>query len=84
MCFAIGKCKEVNATIHIGCCYNSLFDAEDNTEAQCGFSMSAGIKSAGFLDYATLFWAVVKCLEIFDVFDGQMPWRIGLVAGFPS
>ena len=32
--------------------------------------MSAGIKFAGFSDYATLFWVVVKCLEIFDVFDG--------------
>ena len=48
------ECKEVNATFHIGYCYNSLFDAEDNIEARCGFSMSAGIKSTGFSDYATL------------------------------
>nr|POE61480.1 hypothetical protein CFP56_37784 [Quercus suber] len=42
------ECKEVNATIHIGYCYNSLFDAKDNTEARYGFSISAGIKSTGF------------------------------------
>ena len=35
------KCKEVNALVHIGYCYNSLFYAEENTEVQCGFSMSA-------------------------------------------
>ena len=66
------ECKEVNTTVHIGCCYNSLFDVEDNTETRCRFSMSAGSKSAGLSNYATLFWAVVKCLEIFDVFYSQV------------
>ena len=77
------KCKEVNAPVHIGCCYNSLFDAEDNTKAQCGFSMSVGIKSAGFSDYATLFWAVVKYLEIFDVFDDQNALAYWISGQFP-
>ena len=77
------ECKEVNATIHIDCYYNSLFDVEDNTEARCGFSMSAGTKSTGFSVYATLFWAVVKCLEIFDVFDGQDALAYWINGQFP-
>ena len=45
--------------------------------------MSAGIKSTGFSDYATLFWAVVKCLEIFDVFDGQDALAYWISGRFP-
>ena len=77
------KCKDVNALVHVACCYNSLFDAKDNTEAQCGFSMSAGFKFACFSDYATLFWGVVKCLEIFDVFDGQDALAYWINGRFP-
>ena len=77
------KCKDVNALVHVACCYNSLFDAEDNTEAQCGFSMSAGFKFACFSDYATLFWGVVKCLEIFDVFDSRGALAYWISGRFP-
>ena len=73
----------VSATVHIGHCYNSLFNAKDNTKTRCGFSMSAGIKTASFSDYATLFWAVVKCLEIFDVFDGQDALAYWINGQFP-
>ena len=73
----------ISATVHIGCYYNSLFNAEDNTKTRCRFSMSVGIKSAGFSDYATLFWAVVKCLEIFDVFDSQDALTYWINGQFP-
>ena len=56
---------------------------EDNTETRCRFSMSASIKSASFLDYATLFWAAVKCLEIFDEFDGQDALAYWISGRFP-
>ena len=45
--------------------------------------MSAGIKSTGFSVYATLFWAVVKCLEIFDVFNGQVALVYWISGWFP-
>ena len=45
--------------------------------------MSAGIKTASFSDYATLFWAVVKCLEIFDEFDGQDALMYWISGRFP-
>ena len=45
--------------------------------------MSAGIKSTGFSVYATLFWAVVKCLEIFYVFDGQDALAYWINGQFP-
>lgn len=42
-------CKEVKAIVSIGCCYNLLSEeGMDNTESQCGFPMSSGVKSAGF------------------------------------
>ncbi|KAM3684315.1 hypothetical protein ACJW31_11G034500 [Castanea mollissima] len=42
-------CKEVKAIVSIGCCYNLLSEEGiDKTETQCGFPMSAGVKSAGF------------------------------------
>ena len=77
------ECKEVNTTVHIGCCYNSLSDVEDNTETRCRFSMSAGSKSVGLSNYATLFWAVVKCLEIFDVFNSQAALVYWISGWFP-
>uniref|UniRef100_A0A2N9IXS6 Methyltransferase domain-containing protein n=1 Tax=Fagus sylvatica TaxID=28930 RepID=A0A2N9IXS6_FAGSY len=43
------ECKEVKAIVSIGCCYNLLSEEGiDNPETQCGFPMSAGVKSAGF------------------------------------
>ena len=45
--------------------------------------MSAGIKTASFSDYATLFWAVVECLEIFDEFDGQDALAYWISGWFP-
>ncbi|KAE8124569.1 hypothetical protein FH972_019438 [Carpinus fangiana] len=42
-------CKEVKAIVSIGCCYNLLSEeGMDNTESQCGYPMSSGVKSAGF------------------------------------
>ena len=45
--------------------------------------MSAGSKSAGLSNYATLFWAMVKCLEIFDVFNGQVALVYWISGWFP-
>ncbi|XP_030965546.1 protein RRNAD1 isoform X2 [Quercus lobata] len=42
-------CKEVKAIVSIGCCYNLLSEEGIvKTETQCGFPMSAGVKSACF------------------------------------
>lgn len=60
-----------------------MFNAEDNTKTRCRFSMSVGIKITSFLDYATLFCAVFKCLEIFDKFDGQDALAYWISGRFP-
>ncbi|KAJ0100819.1 hypothetical protein Patl1_05096 [Pistacia atlantica] len=42
-------CKEVNAVVSIGCCYNLLSEEGfDSAGSLCGFPMSSGIKSANF------------------------------------
>ena len=45
--------------------------------------MSTGIKAASFSNYATLFWAVVECLEIFDEFDSQDALAYWISGRFP-
>ena len=45
--------------------------------------MSAGVKTTSFSDYATLFWAVVECLEIFDEFDSQDALACWISGRFP-
>ncbi|KAJ0045523.1 hypothetical protein Pint_04977 [Pistacia integerrima] len=42
-------CKEVNAVVSIGCCYNLLSEEGfDIAGSLCGFPMSSGVKSANF------------------------------------
>ncbi|KAI6687063.1 hypothetical protein NL676_023891 [Syzygium grande] len=44
------ECEEVKAVVSIGCCYNLLSEeGVDNAGMQCGFPMSNGVKSEGFL-----------------------------------
>ena len=72
--------KEINAIVLIGCCYK-LFELEDNTETQCGFPMSASVKSACFSGYAPLFWAVINCFGIVGMFNSKDALEYGLVVG---
>ena len=72
--------KEVNAIVLIGWCYK-LFELEDNTETQCGFPMSASVKSACFSGYAPLFWAVLNCFGIVGMFNSKDALEYGLVVG---
>lgn len=44
------ECEEVKAVVSIGCCYNLLSEkSSENSCSLCGFPMSTGLKSLGFL-----------------------------------
>ncbi|XP_059662294.1 uncharacterized protein LOC132308276 isoform X2 [Cornus florida] len=42
------ECKEVQAVVSIGCCYNMLSEeGVEHCDSHCGFPMSKGVKSSG-------------------------------------